>query len=163
MDISLIRGLQYFETVARHRSMKRAAVDLGVSQSAVSHQIRELSEAIGQQLVQRSGRGIVLTPVGERLAAKLGAAFAELKSIVKELTHQRQELLQLAVCSSSGPGWLIEKLGQFQTQHPGIELQFRLYAQDPLLSNEVADAYVTAGPPARAMPPSSCARKCWWR
>lgn len=126
--------------------MKRAAADLGVSQSAVSHQIRELGDVVGQQLVLRSGRGIALTPVGERLAAKLGQAFAGLESIVKELSNDGQELVQLAVCSSSGPGWLIEKLGSFKAQHPALELQLRLYAQDPLLANEVADAYVTAGP-----------------
>lgn len=47
----LIRGLHYFEAVARHRSLKAAAEELGVSQSAVSHQIRDLTETLGEQLI----------------------------------------------------------------------------------------------------------------
>mgnify|MGYP003780184335 CR=1 FL=1 len=46
----LIRGLHYFEVVARHQSVKVAAAELGVSQSAVSHQLRELTDVLGEQL-----------------------------------------------------------------------------------------------------------------
>jgi LysR family transcriptional regulator, glycine cleavage system transcriptional activator len=145
-DVSVLRSLQYFEAVARHLSMKQAAASLGVSQSAVSHQLREFSSAIGQQLLVKSGRGIALTPAGARLAARLGEAFAGLEGIVREFSQQGTGLLQLAVCSSSGPGWLIERLGEFQARHPHIDLQLRLYAQDPLASGEVADAYVIAEP-----------------
>jgi hypothetical protein len=49
---NVLRSLQYFEAVARRRSVKLAASDLGVTQSAVSHQVRRFSEAIGQQLIK---------------------------------------------------------------------------------------------------------------
>ncbi|WP_373505288.1 LysR family transcriptional regulator [Aestuariivirga sp.] len=145
-DPNILRGLQYFEAVARHRSLRRAAQDLGVTESAVSHQMRRFSDTIGQQLLIRSGRGIALTATGERLAAKLVEAFAGLESLVSDLAGSGEHVLQLAVCSSFGPGWLIGRLDDFYEAHPQIDLQLRLYAQDPLLTNEVADAFVTAYP-----------------
>jgi LysR family glycine cleavage system transcriptional activator len=139
-----LRSLQYFEAVARRRSVKLAASDLGVTQSAVSHQIRRFSEAIGQQLITKSGRGIALTPAGEKLGQKISVAFEGLEDLVKDLVGEGQQKLQLAVCSTFGPGWIIERLGDFYLTHPEIDLELRLYAQNPLFANEVADAYVVA-------------------
>lgn len=143
-DPNILRSLQYFEAVARHRSLKLAAVDLGVTQSAVSHQLRRFSEALGQQLMVKSGRGIVLTPLGEKLGVRLVSAFSGLDDLVKEIAGDSRQTLQIAVCSTFGPGWLIEHLDDFYTAHPEIDLELRLYAQNPLLTNEVADAYIIA-------------------
>ena len=145
-DAAVLRSLQYFEAVNRHSSLKLAATDLGVTESAVSHQMRRFSEMIGQQLLTKSGRGVALTTKGHELAAKLSVAFAGLEALVRELVGEDQKPLQLAVCSSFGPGWLIERLADFYRGHPEIDLQLRLYAQDPLTSGEVADAFITAEP-----------------
>lgn len=53
-------------------------------------------------------------------------------------------MLRLAVCSSFGPGWLIPRLASFYATHPGVDLQLRLYAQDPEQTADVADAFITA-------------------
>ena len=143
-DPNLLRSLQYFEAVARHGSLTRAAGDLGVTQSAVSHQIRRFSDAIGQQLLTRSGRGIALTEAGRRLGARLTSAFRNLDGIVSELAGGGQHSVQLAVCSAFGPGWLIERLDGFNASHPEIDLELRLHASNPLASGQVADAYVVA-------------------
>jgi LysR family glycine cleavage system transcriptional activator len=143
-DTNVLRSLQYFEAVARRRSVKQAAEDLGVTQSAVSHQIRRFSDAIGQQLLVKSGRGIELTPAGEKLGTKLSAALGGLEDLVKDLVGEGRQTLQLAVCSSFGPGWLTEKLEDFYRTFPEIDLELRLYAQNPLYINEVADAYIVA-------------------
>lgn len=124
--------------------MKLAAEDLGVTQSAVSHQIRRFSDAIGQQLLVKSGRGIELTPAGEKLGTKLSAALGGLEDLVKDLVGEGRQTLQLAVCSSFGPGWLTERLEDFYRTFPEIDLELRLYARNPLYINEVADAYVVA-------------------
>ena len=68
---TLIRGLHYFEAVARNVSIKKAAAELKVSESAVSHQLRELTDVLGEHLFVRSGRGIALTPVGAKLSHRL--------------------------------------------------------------------------------------------
>lgn len=143
-DPNILRSLQYFEAVARKRSLKLAASDLGVTQSAVSHQIRRFSEAIGQQVITKSGRGIALTPAGEKLGQKLSVAFEGLEDLVKDLVGEGQQKLQLAVSTTFGPGWLAERLEDFYRFYPEIYLELRLYAQNPLFTNEVADAYVVA-------------------
>lgn len=141
---NILRSLQYFEAVARHGSLKHAAADLGVTQSAVSHQLRRFSETIGQQLLVKSGRGIALTPAGEKLGTRLSSAFADLEGLVKEIAGPDEQALRLAVCSSFGPGWLIERMDDFYRAHPEVSLDLRLYAVNPLFSNFAADAYVVA-------------------
>lgn len=143
-DARLIRSLHYFEAVARHQSLKQAAAELGVSQSAVSHQLRDLTTALGEQLFLRAGRGIALTPTGRRLADKLATAFSGLQSSLDDIVGSGRPSLRLAVCSSFGPGWLIPRLPAFYAANPEINLQLRLYAQDPEQTAEVADAFVTA-------------------
>jgi DNA-binding transcriptional LysR family regulator len=140
----LIRSLHYFEAVARHQSVKLAAEELGVSQSAVSHQLRDLTDTLGEQLFIRSGRGIALTGTGRQLAEKLAATFSGLQSSLDDIIGSSRPALRLAVCSSFGPGWLIPRLASFYAGHPAIALQLRLYAQDPEQTAEVADAFVTA-------------------
>lgn len=140
----LIRSLHYFEAVARHQSVKLAADELGVSQSAVSHQLRDLTDALGEQLLARSGRGIALTATGQRLAETLATTFSGLQSSLDDIIGSGRPSLRLAVCSSFGPGWLIPRLGGFMAAHPQIDLQLRLHAQDPEQTAQVADAFVTA-------------------
>ncbi|MFO0990721.1 MAG: LysR family transcriptional regulator [Hyphomicrobiales bacterium] len=143
-DPNILRSLQYFESVARHRSLKLAAADLGVTQSAVSHQLRRFSETIGRQLLVKSGRGIALTAAGEKLGTRLVSAFSNLDDLVNDIAGDGRQTLQIAICSTFGPGWLIERLHDFYTTHPDINLELRLYALNPLLTQEIADAYVIA-------------------
>jgi LysR family transcriptional regulator, glycine cleavage system transcriptional activator len=144
---SIIRGLQYFEAVARHQSVRVAAEELGVSQSAVSHQIRELARVLGEQLLIRSGRGIAVSPVGQLLAERLSTTFSSLQASLDEIVGgESRQILRLAVCSSFGPGWVVPRLPGFIEANPGIDLQLQLYAQDPQLSHQVADAIFSALP-----------------
>lgn len=101
---NLLRSLQYFDAVYRHRSVKLAAQDLGVTQSAVSHQLRRFWEATGQHLLVKSGRGIALTPTCEALGARITEAFAGLENLVSDIAGGGRQALRLAVCSSFGPG-----------------------------------------------------------
>ena len=140
---NIIKALQYFEAVARHQSMKLAARDLGVTESAVSHQMRECALMIGQQLLVKSGRGIALTAAGDQLAKRISSAFVDVQALVKEFTGNKQHALQLAVCSAFGPSWLSPRLNRFMEQNPDIDLRLRLYARDPMVNNEAADALVT--------------------
>jgi LysR family glycine cleavage system transcriptional activator len=141
---NLLRSLQYFDAVYRHRSVKQAAESLGVTQSAVSHQLRRFLEVTGQHLLVKSGRGIVLTPTGEALGARITEAFCELEYLVSDIAGGGRQTLQLAVCSSFGPGWLIDRLDSFYEAYPDVELELRLFARNPLLTNEVADVYIVA-------------------
>ncbi|MBK8456575.1 MAG: LysR family transcriptional regulator [Phyllobacteriaceae bacterium] len=128
-NAGLLRGLQYFETVARHNSVKSAARELGVTASAVSRQLRELTASLGEQLVVRAGRGIALTPTGRQLANKLAEAFANLEHSILGVVGAPRPQLRLAVCTSFGPGWLAGRLSDFYRVNPDINIELRLLAR----------------------------------
>lgn len=140
------RALEAFEAVSRHLSVSAAAAELGVTQSAISHQLRILSELIGERLLQKQGRGIGLTEAGRRLAGKLQPAFAEIDRSVSEAIGGARDTVRLAICSSFGPGWLVPRLAGFYAAQPGFDLQICMYAKDPDLTDAVADAFVTTMP-----------------
>jgi len=70
-----LASLRAFEAAARHLSFKKAALELGVTPTAVSHQIRLLEESCGQPLFQRRPRPLSLTGAGERLFPVLRNGF----------------------------------------------------------------------------------------
>lgn len=141
----MLRSLQYFEAVARRGSVKEAAEEIGVSASAVSHQMRELSNFLGEDIVVRAGRGIRLTERGTRLHRHLAVLFSGLEDVLTEAIGNCRTHLRLAVCSSFGPAWLAGRLPAFIEAHPTIDLEFRMFARYPMQTEATADAIVTAG------------------
>lgn len=140
------RALEAFEAVSRHLSVSAAAAELGVTQSAISHQLRLLADLVGERLVQRQGRGIALTEAGDRLARNLQPAFAEIVRSVGNAIGGTRNVVRLAICSSFGPAWLVPRLGGFYATNPAFDLQICMYARDPELTDAVADAFVTTLP-----------------
>lgn len=126
--------------------MSKAAVELGVTQSAISHQIRQLSEELGEKLFATIGRNTVLTPAGRRFAETIQTAFGQIDRSIAETVGEKRNVVRIAVCSSFAPGWLIKRIGGFHAKNPHIDLQLRMYAADPELTDTVADAFVTTLP-----------------
>ena len=145
-DPRLLRGLHYFEAVARLGSVGAAAKEMGVSSSAVSHQLRELTEIVGEQLIEKAGRGIALTVAGATLSRKLQSTFSEPDRMVAEVVGETHLAFSLAVCTCFGPNWLVPRLPGFVARHPEVDLEIRLYHQDPELTHSAADAIITAEP-----------------
>lgn len=144
-----LRALHTFETVSRHLSVAAAADELGVTQSAVSHQLRLLGEIVGERLIQKSGRGIALTEAGRDLARRLQPAFAEIDRSLAEAIGGNRDRVRLAVCSSFAQAWLVPRLHSFYAEHADIDLQIMMYAQDPELTDAAGDAFVTTLPKDR--------------
>lgn len=140
------RALQAFEAVSRHLSISKAASELGVTQSAISHQIRLLSTTLGERLLRKDGRGVALTPAGEKLAKRLQSAFTEIDRSVAEVIGVGRDTVRLAICSSFAPGWLVPRLHRFYKAANGYDLQLCMYARDPVLADAVADAFITTFP-----------------
>jgi DNA-binding transcriptional LysR family regulator len=82
-----LRDLHVFHTVVQHRSMAKAAVQLGVSQPAVSEVIADLEHALGVRLLDRSPQGIEPTMYGDALLKRSIAVFDELKQSVRDIEH----------------------------------------------------------------------------
>jgi DNA-binding transcriptional LysR family regulator len=86
-----INDLLAFLAVARERSFTRAAAQLGVSQSALSHTIRGLEERLGMQLLTRTTRSVAPTEAGERLLHNVGPKFEQIDSELSALTELRDK------------------------------------------------------------------------
>jgi LysR family glycine cleavage system transcriptional activator len=121
-----LNALQAFEAAARHASFTRAASELGVTQTAVSHQVRGLEESLGVSLFRRGPRGVALTREGERWAAELAVVFAQLREAHARLC-QHHDAGRPAVSVSAIPSfaarWLVPRLGRFLISHPKIDVR----------------------------------------
>lgn len=119
-----LNALKCFEAAARAGSFSRAADELHVTQSAVSHQIRQLEDWFGIQLFERQGRQTVATPAGAELARALGEALDIMAAACKRLTQSDAgPALTIAVLPSIATIWLIPRLARFFALHPEISVQ----------------------------------------
>ena len=118
-----MQALRAFEATARERSLTKAAEALHVTHGAISHQIKSLESDLGVRLVERAGRGVRLTEEGERFAARVRAAFAELMTAVQEITTRANpRQLRVSIAPSLAARWLLPRIGRFNARHPDIDL-----------------------------------------
>src|SRR5262245_25961934 len=120
-----IHCLAAFEAAARHGSFERAAEELSVSQSAVSHRVRTLEKQLDTRLFERLDRGVQLTLAGrEYLEVVRGA----LRALAEYPGHQRGRRakappLRLGVPPAFARELLVPALGEFQARHPQVALE----------------------------------------
>lgn len=108
-----------FEAVARHLSFTRAAVELCVTQSAVSHRVRRLEAHFGTQLIQRLNPGLALTQTGAALLPELVATL----DVLSRLGETRERRLRVAAGSALCTWWLAGRLSTFMAQNPGVSVE----------------------------------------
>jgi DNA-binding transcriptional LysR family regulator len=128
-----LTALRTFESAARLASFRAAALELNVTPTAVSHQIRGLEQWLGSLLFERLGRGVRLTEAGERLRRSLHGALLEIDRSLEALRPQAGEhSLSLSTMPAFAALWLIPRLGRFYRRHPGIRVRIET-------SNELVD------------------------
>jgi LysR family transcriptional regulator, glycine cleavage system transcriptional activator len=119
-----LAALRAFEAAARHLSFTRAADELHVTQTAISHQIRGLEERLGVRLFRRLSRGLVLTDEAQRYLPAVRDAFARLEAATAELLARRASgTLTASVVPSFAAKWLVPRLGRFRAANPDIDLR----------------------------------------
>ncbi|PZN93403.1 MAG: LysR family transcriptional regulator [Alphaproteobacteria bacterium] len=119
-----LNALRAFEAAARHRNFTRAAIELCVSQAALSHQIKGLEDRLGVRLFRRLPRGVMLTDEGEALVPVLGAAFDSIGATLDRFVDGRYRVvLAVGVVGTFAVGWLLPRLGDFAARHPAIDLR----------------------------------------
>ncbi len=120
--------LRTFEAAARHESLTKAAEELNLTDSAVSHQIRRLEDALGYVLFVKSGRGLVLSEAGRILARTVGGALHDISNTALRLADLEDGggKLEIACPPMFANTWLAKNLGQFCQDHPSIECHIRL-------------------------------------
>ena len=122
MDIPPLSALRVFEAASRQLSFTRAAETLGMTQAAVSYQIKLLEERLGGQLFLRNPKGLVLTALGARLAGPTGEAFDLLREAYSGRTGHPETLTISALTTIAG-NWLSHRLGRFQMAQPDLAVR----------------------------------------
>jgi LysR family transcriptional regulator, glycine cleavage system transcriptional activator len=119
-----LNPLRTFEVAARHMSFTDAAQELGVSQVAVSRQIRALEEYLEISLFERTHRSIRLTENGERLFPAVNRALDDLERAVASVSmHGRRDVLYVHTHTTFGQRWLIPRLQHFHDRFRNIEIR----------------------------------------
>lgn len=141
-----LHALRAFEAAARHLNFTRAALELCVSQAALSHQIRALEERLGTRLFHRLPRGVTLTDEGSALQPVVAEAFDRLASGLQRFNggHVR-EVLNVGVVGTFATGWLLVRLPAFEATHPDIELRLQTHNNRIDLAGEGLDLAIRFG------------------
>ncbi len=129
-----LNALRAFEAAARHMSFTRAARELSVTQTAISHQVKLLETELGIVLFRRSPRRLALTAAGRAWALELSSVFSRLEAINSRLRQRdraERPAVSVSVIPSFGSRWLVPRLGKFLERHPEIDI--RISASEKLV------------------------------
>ncbi|MDV3456646.1 LysR family transcriptional regulator [Sphingomonas sp. HF-S4] len=119
-----LNALRAFEASARHLSFTRAAIELCVTQAAVSHQVKALETRLGVQLFRRLPRGLALTDEGHALQPALAESFDRMAELVEGIAGgEATQLLSVAAVGTFATGWLLPRLPAFRAAHPRVDLR----------------------------------------
>jgi LysR family transcriptional regulator, glycine cleavage system transcriptional activator len=120
-----ISSIRAFEAAARLLSFTRAANELNVTQSAISHGVRELEQRFKVALFQRDGRNLTLSDAGKVYQAYAAEALGRLRLGERALLdpQRKARVLTVSVSPSFAAKWLVPRLGAFSTAHPDLELR----------------------------------------
>lgn len=144
MSLPPLQSLRVFEAAARHLSFTAAADDLGVTQAAVSHQIKLLEARLGAPLFLRLPRGIQLTALGERLARPTRDAFSLLTDAFAD-ADRTANTLTISTFASVGTNWLAQRIGRFQAENRNLSIRIETSDRRTDFSREDVDVAVRGG------------------
>lgn len=116
-----LKALQAFEATARLKSFSKAAEQLFVTQSAVSHQVKLLEDFIGQPLLMRQNKSVELTQSGDMLYSVVRDCFVRLNSVTQHLLNQPPVQLKILAQTSIAVEWLAPRLELFKQQQPELD------------------------------------------
>lgn len=120
-----LHTLAAFEAVARHLSFAKAAEELCLTHSAISHRIRHLEQHLGTRVFRRLNRTIALTSEGERFLESVRYALRLLHAASTEISPDLRSSLRISVAPAFASNWLIQRIGSFQRLHPEVELEIQ--------------------------------------
>lgn len=141
-----LNALRAFEATARELSVRRAAEGLGVTPSAVSHQIRALEDRLGVALFRRAGRRLFLTEAGQALVPGLRDGFARIEAALAEVEARgRTGALTVSMLSTFAAHWFIPRLQRFQALHPEIDVRVSTTMQTVAFEAGGIDAAIRYG------------------
>jgi LysR family glycine cleavage system transcriptional activator len=135
-----LAAVRAFEAAARNESFTAAANELGLTQAAVSYQVKALEDRLGAPLFVRERGRVRLTPLGARLLPTLSQAFDSIEAAFASHRAEDESLLTISTTGTFANTWLAWRLGGFQMAH--TELAVRLSTSNELVDLRAGDADV---------------------
>lgn len=140
-----LQTLQAFITIARAKNLTRAAEQMHLTVSALSHQMRTLERRLGQRLFTRGPRGVILTPDGERLFDNVAVHIEGIERVFVRQRERPADALTLSALPSFSSSWLMPRLPAFMGRHPGLEFNLQTTAALVDFEREPVDAALRLG------------------
>ena len=135
-----LAAIRAFEAAARTENFTAAAAELGMTQAAVSYQVKSLEERLGAPLFVREKGRARLTPLGARLLPSLSSAFDSIEAAFASHREEDESLLTITTTHTFANTWLAWRLGGFQMEH--TDLAVRMTTSNELCDLRAGDADV---------------------
>lgn len=140
-----LAAVRAFEAAARHGSFTRAATELGMTQAAVSYQIKLLEERMGMLLFLRAPRQVTLTDPGKALARSVSEAFDLLRGAFAAVRGDADGVLVVSAVQAFASNWLAPRLGRFQLAHPSLAVRLDATNHMTDFAREPVDVAIRTG------------------
>ena len=138
-------AVRAFEAAARTENFTAAAAELGMTQAAVSYQVKSLEERLGAPLFVREKGRVRLTPLGTRLLPALSGAFDAIEAAFASHREEDESLLTITTTHTFANTWLAWRLGAFQIDHPDLAVRMTTSNELVDLRSGDADVAIRAG------------------
>lgn len=140
-----LAAVRVFEAAARVGNFTRAAEELGMTQAAVSYQVKLLEERVGVPLFRREGRGVRLTDAGEHIGPQLSRAFDAIDQAFARVRAEEEGLLVISTSNTFANAWLAWRLGSFQMAHPNMAVRMDTSDNPADLDSGEVDCAIRSG------------------
>jgi len=140
-----LSAVRAFEAAARTENFTAAAAELGLTQAAVSYQVKALEERLGAALFVREKGRARLTPLGQRLLPTLSQAFDSIEAAFASHRAEDESLLTVTTTHTFANTWLAWRLGEFQMEHADLAVRMTTSNQTVDLRSGEADVAIRAG------------------
>ena len=145
-DLPPLPALRAFESTARLGAVTRAAEELHLTHSAISHQIKQLEELIGTALFEREGKRMTLTPAGRVYAYEVRQALSYIAQATQHASRQsHDDVLHISLLPSFATHWLIPRLRDWYEKHPNIQLILNVSLEVVDFETDKADCAIRMG------------------
>ena len=121
-----LSAIRAFEAAGRHENFSRAADELGLTQAAISYQVRQLEDRVGRSLFVREKGRVRLSDTGRRLLPAISGGFAGIAEAFAALREEDDDVLAVNTAVSLGGTWLSARIGRFQVRHPDLAVRISL-------------------------------------
>jgi len=141
--------LRSFIAISEHGSFTKAAEELGMTQAAVSYQVKLLEDRVGMPLFLRQPRRVMLSEAGKRLAPAVAEAFQRLNAAFASLRETDENVLSVSAVNTFCTNWLVPRLDEFTALYPDIRISLIVTDEELDLSMREADVAIRTRKPTQ--------------